>query len=61
MLKGLTTCVAGSTCSYINDYYSQCLVNSNPTTTIQTTTQTTAGSTNQAALYGQCGGQEWTG
>ena len=43
--------MTGSTCVYSSPYYSQCLPNSTPTTTLG----------NQAPLYGQCGGQGWTG
>ncbi|KAK6537129.1 hypothetical protein TWF694_011328 [Orbilia ellipsospora] len=40
---GQTTCGSGATCSYLNDYYSQCLPggNGNPTTAKTTTTART--------------------
>jgi len=44
---GPTTCVSGTTCTYNNAYYSQCLPggNGNPTTTTTTPTKTTTRST----------------
>lgn len=43
--SGATTCVSGYTCSYVNDWYSQCLPGSAapaPTTTARTTTLVTS-------------------
>ncbi|KAI1796949.1 endo-1,4-beta-xylanase C precursor [Ganoderma leucocontextum] len=37
---GATTCVAGTTCTYLNDYYSQCLPSSSTTTASSTATTT---------------------
>ncbi|KAH8687695.1 1, 4-beta cellobiohydrolase [Tricladium varicosporioides] len=39
--KGLTTCVSGYTCTYSNDYYSQCLPGTAGTTAPTTTAPTT--------------------
>ncbi|KAF9448107.1 carbohydrate esterase family 15 protein [Macrolepiota fuliginosa MF-IS2] len=38
---GATTCVAGATCTYVNDYYSQCLPATSTTTTPSVTPSTT--------------------
>ncbi|OAG09935.1 1,4-beta cellobiohydrolase [Paraphaeosphaeria sporulosa] len=43
--KGATTCVSGSYCSKINDYYSQCLPGAASSSVVATTAQTTAKST----------------
>ncbi|GAP92939.2 putative pectate lyase [Rosellinia necatrix] len=40
--SGGTTCVSGTTCTYLNDYYYQCLP---PTTTLTTTTKVTTTTT----------------
>ncbi|KAH9944358.1 alpha/beta-hydrolase [Epithele typhae] len=43
--SGPTTCVAGSTCSVINAYYSQCLPGAASSSTVATSTSTSSGST----------------
>eukprot|EP00924_Labyrinthula_sp_SR-Ha-C_P013690 augustus_masked-scaffold_5-processed-gene-10.46-mRNA-1 protein AED:0.43 eAED:0.43 QI:0/-1/0/1/-1/1/1/0/436 len=47
---GLTNCCEGNYCSYQNDYYSQCLPDSDGTN-----------EENCAAVYAQCGGKDYTG
>ncbi|EPS35507.1 hypothetical protein H072_11069 [Dactylellina haptotyla CBS 200.50] len=42
---GPTTCVSGYTCTYSNDYYSQCIPGTAATTTTKTTTKATTTST----------------
>ncbi|KAJ4247672.1 Endoglucanase gh5-1 [Fusarium falciforme] len=47
--SGSTTCISGYTCSFINDYYSQCVPGSNPnppSTTLSTVTQPSSSPTN---------------
>jgi hypothetical protein len=44
---GGTTCATGSTCTYLNDYYSQCVVNPAPSGTV--------------GLNAQCGGIGYSG
>ncbi|KAL4248019.1 Beta-xylanase [Abortiporus biennis] len=41
---GATTCVAGTTCTYFNDYYSQCIPSTTSAPTSPTTTATTTSS-----------------
>ncbi|KAG8978524.1 hypothetical protein FRB90_008412, partial [Tulasnella sp. 427] len=43
--SGETTCVAGASCVYQNDYYSQCLASSSTTTTTTAKTTTTTSKT----------------
>ncbi|CAI4212817.1 unnamed protein product [Parascedosporium putredinis] len=45
--SGATSCVAGYTCTYQNDWYSQCLPGANPVTT--TTAKTTSTSTTRVS------------
>jgi len=52
---GSTTCVAGTTCTYVNDSYSQCIPGSSSTTSVastSTTTSATATVTNPAPPAG---------
>jgi endoglucanase len=42
---GQTTCIAGYTCTYSNDFYSQCLPGTAATTTAKSTTTTTTAKT----------------
>ena len=57
---GATVCVEGAVCSSMNDWYYQCVAGPTPTTTKHTTSNT-AIPTTFAPLYGQCGGNNWTG
>ncbi|KAJ3785012.1 glycoside hydrolase superfamily [Lentinula aff. detonsa] len=69
---GSTSCVSGSTCIYLNDYYYQCIPSSQVTSTSVTSavtseistivavaTATSSSSTTALPLYAQCGGQNW--
>ncbi|KAJ3800763.1 glycoside hydrolase superfamily [Lentinula aff. detonsa] len=69
---GSTSCVSGSTCIYLNDYYYQCIPSSPVTSTSVTSavtseistivavaTATSSSSTTALPLYAQCGGQNW--
>jgi len=61
MWTGPTCCSAGS-CHFYNPWYSQCLQSAVPAATT-TTTAATAGSSEEtcSSLYGQCGGEGWSG
>ncbi|CAE6421303.1 unnamed protein product [Rhizoctonia solani] len=61
--SGATTCVAGSTCTKLNDFYSQCIPGASgpsttapPTVTVTTTTKTSTGPTTTKATTTVTGG-----
>ncbi|KAG9016657.1 hypothetical protein FRB90_002648 [Tulasnella sp. 427] len=60
---GETDCVDGAVCQVMNTYYSQCVTNPTPTTTVANPTSSAGASvyTGGVALYGQCGGSNYTG
>lgn len=45
--SGTTCCITGSSCQFVNDWYSQC--------------RPYLGNANCNAIYGQCGGNNWNG
>lgn len=56
---GETCCIYGWECVFLNDFYSQCNVSSQPTTTLPLDCD--APGTEFAQLYRQCGGRNWKG
>ncbi|UJR25708.1 hypothetical protein I4U23_007059 [Adineta vaga] len=61
--KGATDCCSPTTCQYNNDYYSQCLPGTTKasSSTTKSPASSTKASTQCSAVYGQCGGNGWTG
>lgn len=60
--EGATACVQGAVCSSMNPWYYQCVTNTAyvaPTSTLLTSAVPSP--TVFAELYGQCGGQNWSG
>ncbi|POY75491.1 putative Cellulose 1,4-beta-cellobiosidase (non-reducing end) [Rhodotorula taiwanensis] len=63
--SGDTCCVTGYTCTFANNYYSQCLPSAASPTSTSTSSSapspTPSGCTGAQTAYGQCGGSGYTG